>query len=80
MKNWTLIILTIILTVLTTVFCMTYFNRLSMEYNSEGNYFEENSGVVYHEQAVLVFGTIAFILFLLTILIAWKLWTTIFKR
>jgi len=44
-----------------------------MSYNSEGNYFDENSGVVYHQQAVNVFGVIALILFFLTILTVWKL-------
>jgi hypothetical protein len=51
-----------------------------MKYNPEGNYFDENSGVVYHEQAVLVFGIIAFFLFILTILTAWKLKANIFNK
>jgi len=80
MKKRTLIILTTILTVLTTVFGLTYLSRLRMKYNPEGNYFDENSGVVYHEQAVLVFGIIAFFLFILTILTAWKLKANIFNK
>lgn len=80
MKKWKLIILTILLTVFTVVFGLTYISRLRMNYSAEGTYFDENSGVVYHEQAVLVFGTITFILLLLTMLAAWKLKMKILRR
>jgi preprotein translocase subunit SecG len=39
-----------------------------LNYNLEGNYFDENSAVVYHSQAVLVFGMLA-LLFLICSLI-----------
>ena len=67
MKKWILIILITILAVLTTVFSLTYLSRLKMNYISERNYSDENSGVVYHQQAVIVFGVITLILFLLII-------------
>ena len=72
--------LTTILTVLTAVFSLTYLNRLKINYNSEGNYFDKNSGVVYHQQAVIIWGIIALALFFLTILTAWKLKKNIFSN
>ena len=72
--------LTTILIVLTAVFSLTHLNRLKMNYNSEGNYFDENSGVVYHQQAVIIWGIIALALFFLTILTAWKLKKNIFSN
>jgi hypothetical protein len=30
-----------------------------MPYNSEGNYFDSEAGIVYHKQAVMVYGIIA---------------------
>ena len=35
-----------------------FIRRLILPYNSEGNYFNETDSIVYHEQAVLVFGII----------------------
>ncbi len=32
-----------------------------MPYNSEGNYFDKSNAVVYHEQAVLVYGIVLFL-------------------
>lgn len=73
MKNWTLKILTTFLTILTTIFGWTFYCRYKMDYNSEGNFFDEKSDVVYYEQAVFVYGFIAFIFLCLTILTFWKL-------
>ena len=80
MKKKILIILTTIFAVLTMAFSLMYLNRLNLDYNSEGNYFDENSGVVYYQQAVIVFGIITLILFILTILSAWKLRKMVSKR
>jgi hypothetical protein len=44
-----------------------------MNYNTEGNYFDENSAVVYHEQAVFVYGILAFVSLLVTTLTIWRL-------
>jgi len=57
-----------LLGVLAITFFMLFVNRLGMEYNSEGNYFDESTGVVYHEQSVSVFGIISVALLLITIL------------
>ena len=73
MKKWTLVILTIFTSVLTFIFSLTFFNRIRMNYNTEGNYFDENSAVVYHEQAVFVYGILAFVLLLVTTLTIWRL-------
>ncbi len=50
------------------MFVWSFVNRLLLNYNLEGNYFDENSAVVYHSQAVLVFGILA-LLFLISTLI-----------
>jgi len=73
MKNSTLKILTIFLIILTTIFACTFFNRLTMDYNSEGSYFDKNSAVVYYEQALFIYGIIAFVFFCLTLFAIWKL-------
>ena len=73
MKKWTLVILTIFTSVLTFIFSLTLFNRIRMNYNTEGNYFDENSAVVYHEQAVFVYGILAFVSLLVTTLTIWRL-------
>jgi hypothetical protein len=39
-----------------------------MPFNSEGNYFDKKTSVVYHEQSVLVYGLLTIILFLFTAL------------
>ena len=77
MIKWILKILITFLTILTTIFCWTFYSRLKFDYNSEGNYFDEKNVVVYHEQAVFVYGTIAFVLFCLTFLSLRILITTI---
>lgn len=67
------LILTILFTVLTLLLSWTFFNRMRLNYNSDGNYFDENSGVVYHEQALIVYGILALVSLLLTVLTFWKL-------
>jgi len=43
-----------------------FIRRLILPYNSEGNYFNETDSIVYHEQAVLVFGIITGFLLILS--------------
>jgi len=74
-----LIVLTTLLAALTIFFGLTYLSRLKMEYTTEGNYFYEREGVVYHQQGVLIWGTITFMLFLFTILAAYRLKKNSFK-
>ncbi len=47
-----------------------------MDYNSEGTYFDNETLVVYNEQAVLVYGIITFILLTLTVVTTWNLKST----
>lgn len=61
------------LTILTIVICLTFINRLTMPYNSEGNYFEENSCVVYHQQSVIFYGILIVLFLFLTIFSVYKI-------
>ncbi len=60
-------IFTAILAVLTIFVGWILFNHWKMPFNSEGSYFDVSSGVVYHQQAVLVYGLVTFILLSATI-------------
>ena len=53
-------ILTIILALVTLFIAIVFVSRLTLSYNSEGSYFDENSSTVYHEQAVIVYGLLFF--------------------
>ena len=61
------IILLLLLAILTTISVWTFTGRYKLQYNSEGCYFDEANAIVYHKQAVEIFGIISFILFVLTI-------------
>lgn len=52
------------------------FTRMNMPYNSEGRYFDQTSGVAYHEQAIIAY-TLSTILMalLLTVTIIWTVKT-----
>lgn len=76
MKAKILILLIIVLVLLTALFSWLFYIRISMDYNSEGTYFDKNALVVYNEQAVLVYGIITFILLTLTVVTTWKLKST----
>lgn len=76
MKAKILIPLLIVLVLLTALFSWSFYIRISMDYNSEGTYFDKNALVVYNEQAVLVYGIITFILLTLTVVTTWKLKST----
>jgi len=69
MAKYLLMAFTIILIVLTILFGWTFINRWTMPFDSEGNYFDQNAGVVYHQQSALVYGLITTFLLSLTILI-----------
>lgn len=73
MKAKTLKILIIILALLTAIFTWFFYVRTRMDYNSEGNYFDEESLVTYNEQSLIVYGVISFVLLSLTLLTALKL-------
>jgi len=66
---WT--ILTTILFLTTLLIAWTFINRLTINYNEEGRYFDEESMTVYNQQSVWVYGlftTIGIVLTTLTML------------
>ena len=73
MKIKILIILIVILALLTALFSWSFYSRAKMDYNSEGNYFDNETLVVYNEQAVIVYGLITFIFLTLTLFTTMKL-------
>lgn len=79
MKVRILVLLIIILVLLTTLFSWSFYIRFRMDYNSEGTFFDKDTLVVYNEQALLVYGIIAFILLTLVVTTAWKLQSIIKK-
>lgn len=80
MKAKTLKILIAILASFTVMFTWSFFARVRMDYNSEGNYFDEKALVVYREQTLIVYGLISFVSLLLTLLAALKLKSIISKN
>ena len=74
------VVILIILVLLTILFGWTFYVRSGMDYNSEGNYFDENTLVVYKEQTLFVYGIITFIFVTLTSLTIWKLKSNIKKQ
>lgn len=56
MKTIIFTILNIILSILFILFALFFIQSISFEYNSDGNYFDENSMVNYHQQSILVYG------------------------
>jgi hypothetical protein len=68
MKKKILTVCTTILCVLTILFGLAFQSRLTMQFNSEGNYFDESSATVYHRHSIIVYGLITFVLCILTIL------------
>ena len=48
--------------------CLDICQSVEMPFNSEGNYIDENAGVVYHEQSVSVYGVITIFLLFFTAL------------
>lgn len=80
MKAKTLIVLIIILALLTALFSWLIYTRIRMDYNSEGNYFDKKTLVVYNEQALIVYGLISFVLLTLTLMTTLKLKSIISKN
>jgi len=66
MKRIVLTIITTTLALITISFLLTLETRLSLSYNSEGNYFDENSATVYSEQAVIVYAILSILFLALT--------------
>lgn len=72
MKKISQFILAITLTISTLISCWTFIKRLALDYNSEGKFFDENTNVVYYEQAVLIYGIISFVLLVFLIIVGWN--------
>jgi len=66
---WTILMTILFLT--TLLIAWTFINRLTINYNEEGRYFDEESMTVYNQQSVWVYGlftTIGIVLTTLTML------------
>lgn len=61
-----ILVLYFILVLLTALFSWELYVCLKMDYNADGNYFDENTMVTYTEQAKLVYGIITAILLTMT--------------
>lgn len=47
----------IVICILIGILCTVVFaNRIRLPYNNEGKFFDASKGIVYHKQAVLVYG------------------------
>ncbi|NHM08372.1 hypothetical protein G4D82_14175 [Flavobacterium sp. CYK-4] len=75
-----ILVILFVLVFLTALSSWSFYTRSNMDYNSEGTYFDENSLVTYNEQALLVYGMVAFIFLTLTLLTTWKLKSIIKKN
>lgn len=60
MKQLLLWILNITTLLLTILFGTIWINRLQLEYNNEGKYFDEINQIVYDTDARLVYGILTF--------------------
>lgn len=77
-KKITLSFLFLVSADLSVLFTTAFINRMNLPYNSEGRYF---SGiVVYHEQAVEVFGIISSVFIIITILLVYILYRSFRKK
>lgn len=56
------VIILIVILIGTSAIGWTFVNRVRLPYNSEGHYFDEAASVVYHKQAVEVYGLLFIIL------------------
>ena len=64
---WTINISSIIIGLF---FGILWFNRLRLDYNLDGRYFDETASVVYYEESILVYGTLT-LFFILIGIISW---------
>ncbi|MBN1252383.1 MAG: hypothetical protein JXR51_16275 [Bacteroidales bacterium] len=71
MKKTIWIIIALIFTFLTAIVGLEFKNRFALPYNSNGNYFDKTTTIVYHAQSVFVYGLITFILFLIALFLAY---------
>lgn len=72
----TQLLLLVILLILFAFFGLGFLNTYHLPYNEEGRYFDESNSLVYHEQSVLVYGFLSFLLLLLVIgTVKWMLST-----
>jgi hypothetical protein len=58
---------------LTLLFFYQFLKRINLPYNSEGNYFDEESLITYKAQAAEVYGTLAFACLLFTGIFLYKM-------
>lgn len=63
---------------LSVLFTTAFINRLHLPYNSEGRYF--NGIVVYHEQAISIFGIISSVFIATTLLFIYLLYRSFRKK
>ena len=66
-----LIVTTTLLTILTIVFVMILIERLTLPFNSEGNYFNEKDFLVYNQQSIIAYGLLTFIFLTTTIILTY---------
>ena len=64
--------LTVVLVLVTLTLTYAFITSLTLTYNSEGNYFDESSMVVYHQQDVEAYGFLSFVAVVLTSLSVYK--------
>jgi hypothetical protein len=64
--------LTVVLVLVTLILTYTFIASLTLTYNSEGNYFDESSMVVYHKQDIEAYGFFTFVTVILTSLAIYK--------
>lgn len=53
------------LSLLFLLFLSLWISRLSLDYNSEGRFFDEEAGVVYHSSGMMFYGVATFTTFIL---------------
>ena len=71
--QWLLLFICLIFAVL---FGWVFYFRMGLEYNSEGRWFDPDSEVVYHEQAVGFFGVLLVISVVILSVVAYWIWTS----
>ncbi len=73
MKIKILILATAILALVFMLTGWTFYTRMALDYNSEGNYFDKNTLVTYNEQGVITFGLMTFVILIVTLLMIKKI-------
>lgn len=66
--KYTLYILTITVGLITSYFIWVYLQRASFDYNSEGRFFSPENGIVYLEQTKEIYGLLALLGLILTVI------------